>query len=88
MSAFPPLLGIERTFVRQAENRRSRLPIIKALRVIAGAVMRQVDVDDLEAALERAGVEFVSDVGVKLREGGLRPEFGGYVILRTSALSG
>jgi hypothetical protein len=36
---------------------------------LAGAVTRQSDIDALQAALERAGVEFIED-GVKLRKGG------------------
>jgi hypothetical protein len=32
----------------------------------AGAVTRQADINALRAALEKAGVEFISDVGVKM----------------------
>jgi hypothetical protein len=34
---------------------------------LAGAVMRQADIDAIQAALEKAGVEFIED-GVKLRK--------------------
>jgi hypothetical protein len=33
----------------------------------AGAVTRQADIDAMQAALEKAGVEFIGDVGVKLK---------------------
>ena len=38
----------------------------------AGAVTRQADIDAMQAALERAGIEFIDDIGVKLRKGGKR----------------
>jgi acetyl-CoA acetyltransferase len=62
-----------RALINMSEAKLSHVAVVPITAVrdfeLAGAITRQSDIDALQAALERAGVEFIGDVGVKLLRG-------------------